>query len=86
MGRDVGQGGERMGKQIVTGQESGQAGPDAGFSLLGVYRALSMGWPRLVLWAMLGAGVFGAYALAAGRSYQAGAVVVVHHNVRRAFP
>ena len=86
MGRDAGQGGERMGKQIVTGQESGQAGPDAGFSLLGVYRALCMGWPRLVLWAMLGAGVFGAYALAAGRSYQASAVVVVHHNVRRAFP
>jgi len=86
MGRDVGQGGERMGKQIVTGQESGQAGPAAGFSLLSVYRAFSMGWPRLVLWAMLGAGVLGAYALAAGRTYQASAVVVVHHNVRQAYP
>jgi hypothetical protein len=75
-----------MGKDEVTGQAGGQAGPDAGFSLLGVYRALSMGWPRLVLWAMLGAGVFGAYALAAGRAYQASAVVAVHHNVRLAYP
>jgi hypothetical protein len=75
-----------MGKDEVTGQAGGQAGPDAGFSLLGVYRALSMGWPRLVLWSMIGAVVFGVYASAAGRAYQASAVVAVHHNVRQAYP
>jgi hypothetical protein len=75
-----------MRKQVVTEGRSPEAGSGAGFSLLGIYQRLSSGWPRLVLWSMLGAVVFAAYASAAGRAYQASAVVAVHHNVRQAYP
>ena len=75
-----------MHKQVVTEGRSGGTGSGAGFSFQGIYQALSSGWPRLVLWSMLGAVVFVAYALAAARTYQASAVVAVHHNVRQAYP
>jgi hypothetical protein len=75
-----------MGKDEVTGQAGGEGGPEAGFSFRAVYEVLLRRWPTLVLYALLGAVVFEAYGLAAGRSFQASAVVVVHHNVRRAFP
>jgi hypothetical protein len=70
----------------MDGDREVRVGADSGGMIQGLYVAIARRWPAMIAYALAGAVILWACALAGDHGYRAVASVVVHHHVERAHP